>query len=329
MDPDSDLDLAITNYRIDSVSVLKNNGDGTFQAKVGYGVGTGPEHVFCADLDADVDLDLAVADHYSGYVSVLKNNGDGTFQNKVNYPVGDYPWSVSCADLDGDTDLDLALANFGTDDVSLLRNGGDGTFQAKVDYGPVSGPYSAFCADLDGDLDMDLAVANGFGGSASILKNLTQLSGNSPPYPFSLLSPADGDSLSNVVHFHWAAAYDPNLAGQIKYDLHISTSIAFHPDSTLSDTNLTVSQHTTTLEDRGTRYWRVKAKDNLGGETWSNQTWSFHSHYLCGDANGDGVVGPGNVVYLINYLFRNGPAPDPLEKGDVNCDGAVGGGDVV
>ncbi len=48
-----------------------------------------------------------------------------------------------------------------------------------------------------------------------------------------------------------------------------------------------------------------------------------------GDANGDGIIGPGDVVYLINYLFRNGPAPDPLERGDCNCDGEVGPGDVV
>jgi len=51
--------------------------------------------------------------------------------------------------------------------------------------------------------------------------------------------------------------------------------------------------------------------------------------FLRGDANGDGVVEPGDVVHLINYLFRNGSAPDPLESGDCNCDGSVGPGDVV
>jgi M6 family metalloprotease-like protein len=48
-----------------------------------------------------------------------------------------------------------------------------------------------------------------------------------------------------------------------------------------------------------------------------------------GDANGDGVVGPGDVVFIINYLFRSGPPPDPLEAGDCNCDGVVSPGDVV
>jgi hypothetical protein len=48
-----------------------------------------------------------------------------------------------------------------------------------------------------------------------------------------------------------------------------------------------------------------------------------------GDANSDGVVGPGDVVYLINYFFRSGPEPCPMEAGDANCDGIVGPGDIV
>jgi hypothetical protein len=48
-----------------------------------------------------------------------------------------------------------------------------------------------------------------------------------------------------------------------------------------------------------------------------------------GDANGDGAVEPGDVVYLVNYLFRGGASPDPLPAGDCNCDGLVEPGDVV
>jgi hypothetical protein len=51
--------------------------------------------------------------------------------------------------------------------------------------------------------------------------------------------------------------------------------------------------------------------------------------YLRGDASGDGEIGPGDVVYLINYLFKGGPPPSPTEAGDSNCDGTVGTADVV
>jgi hypothetical protein len=50
---------------------------------------------------------------------------------------------------------------------------------------------------------------------------------------------------------------------------------------------------------------------------------------LHGDANADGSIDAGDLVYLQNYLYVGGPAPIPLEAGDVNCDRIVDGGDVV
>jgi hypothetical protein len=51
--------------------------------------------------------------------------------------------------------------------------------------------------------------------------------------------------------------------------------------------------------------------------------------YLTGDPNHNGVIDVSDVVYLINYLFKGGPEPDPLESGDANCDGQVTVSDVV
>ncbi len=51
--------------------------------------------------------------------------------------------------------------------------------------------------------------------------------------------------------------------------------------------------------------------------------------YICGDNNGDEKVSLGDIVYLINYLFKFGPAPVPMEKANVNGDGKVSLGDVV
>jgi hypothetical protein len=50
----------------------------------------------------------------------------------------------------------------------------------------------------------------------------------------------------------------------------------------------------------------------------------------CGDVNNDGIVNLGDVVYLITYVYKGGPAPVPLLcVGDVNHDGIVNLGDVV
>jgi hypothetical protein len=50
------------------------------------------------------------------------------------------------------------------------------------------------------------------------------------------------------------------------------------------------------------------------------------SRYLAsntGDVTGDGAVDLADVVFLINYLFRGGTAPDPLRLGDPNADCVV------
>ncbi len=170
LDGDGDNDLAVANWNNGNVSVLLNNGNGTFAPKVDY-VGNGPYSVFGMDLDKDGDNDLAVADRADGNVSVLLNNGNGTFAPKVDYVVGSQPYSVFSVDLDRDGDNDLVVANFGSGTVSTLLNNGDGQFSPKVEYNAGDGPISVFSADLDGDGDNDLAVANWFSNNVSVLLN--------------------------------------------------------------------------------------------------------------------------------------------------------------
>ncbi len=50
--------------------------------------------------------------------------------------------------------------------------------------------------------------------------------------------------------------------------------------------------------------------------------------YICGDANGDGMISQLDVAFLIAYLHKDGPAPYPLEAGDANGDGTVDQDDV-
>lgn len=67
-------------------------------------------------------------------------------------------------------------------------------------------------------------------------------------------------------------------------------------------------------------------------EVLTEDGWIFQvgPGYLFGDANNDGRVNVTDVVYLINYLFNDGPEPRPLWiVGDVNCDIKVDVVDVV
>jgi parallel beta-helix repeat protein len=51
--------------------------------------------------------------------------------------------------------------------------------------------------------------------------------------------------------------------------------------------------------------------------------------YICGDANGDEKVNLADIVYLVSYVFKHGPAPVPLARGDANGDGKVNIADIV
>jgi hypothetical protein len=48
-----------------------------------------------------------------------------------------------------------------------------------------------------------------------------------------------------------------------------------------------------------------------------------------GDANYDGKLTVSDIVYLISYLFKGGPAPFVLNSGDFNCDGKITVTDVI
>jgi hypothetical protein len=51
--------------------------------------------------------------------------------------------------------------------------------------------------------------------------------------------------------------------------------------------------------------------------------------YLCGDVTRDDSADIGDVVFLVNLVFKYGPLPDPITDGDLNCDGRCNIGDAV
>jgi hypothetical protein len=51
--------------------------------------------------------------------------------------------------------------------------------------------------------------------------------------------------------------------------------------------------------------------------------------FVRGDSNGDGEVNVGDIVCLLNYLFRHDSPPYPMEAGDANRDGEISAADPV
>ena len=57
--------------------------------------------------------------------------------------------------------------------------------------------------------------------------------------------------------------------------------------------------------------------------------WYGGKPFACGDANGTGAVDVADIVYLVAYLFKHGPEPDPLYCANANGDGTVNIADIV
>jgi hypothetical protein len=118
-------DLTVANYgppapQYSTVSILLNNGDGTFQPAVNYLVGEAPQFVAVGDFNASGKADVAVANHWSNAVSILPGNGDGTFQAPVSYYVPSEPDALVIGNFNSHGKRDLAVAD--TLGVTLLSN---------------------------------------------------------------------------------------------------------------------------------------------------------------------------------------------------------------
>jgi len=109
--------------------------------------------------------------------------------------------------------------------------------------------------------------------------------------------------------------------------LILFTSLTFHPQALSQNFKLS----TDCLDSFGGRASSDNFSERVGsggqpGIIGTSQGTSFYglqgyvhtAAFEHGDANANGGVTISDVVYIVNYLFKDGPKPVPLETGDVN-----------
>jgi hypothetical protein len=151
---------------VDTVSVLLNNGDGSFGPAQPITVGDAPSGIAVGDFNHDGHLDLAVANRDSNTVSVLLGNGDGTFQAGTTLTTDAAPSAISTANFNGQLGLVVACSGSNTVDVFL---GQGGTFTGPVSYTVGADPSGLLVQDLNGDGQADIVTANTNDGKVSVL----------------------------------------------------------------------------------------------------------------------------------------------------------------
>lgn len=169
VDGDGNVDVMIANINYapadpglgHNVSVLRGNGDGTFQPAVDYAVGgQTPLDVVAGDVDDDGKVDLITSNYHSHDLSVLIGNGDGSFRPAQHHNVGLLPTSLVLADFNEDGNDDVVVTHGDAMDLGVLLGTGDGGFAAELRYRARGLARSVTVGDFNGDGHADLATAN-------------------------------------------------------------------------------------------------------------------------------------------------------------------------
>jgi M6 family metalloprotease-like protein len=103
------------------------------------------------------------------------------------------------------------------------------------------------------------------------------------------------------------------------------------PDDTLNIFTVLTTVMNDSLPASGDKSTGQLLTNIAKAKQWTNDhvVTLLHTTYVCGDANGDDDVNIADAVFLIAYVFKGGPAPDPPCVGDANGDDDINIGDAV
>ncbi|MGB2698607.1 MAG: dockerin type I domain-containing protein [Candidatus Zixiibacteriota bacterium] len=324
--------------------------DGGFRVDVGSGSVPSAEAKYIESIDScgnrpvvDLDVDVFVAwlGDATMYIEVLVQNNDiSSYQGRVRVYVTEIISSMGWDDTQGNlyafTFLDYAVDRV----VSIYPesswrwiaywNGNDRTDGYGNNFGSITKDnVMVIAAVFNSERHQGYAYPpDRFPFDAYYVDEVAAMEWiNAPPNVPRNPTPEDGatkvwieDDLS------WTGG-DPDDNDTLTYDIYFGTD---------SIPPLVFSNHPDTSYDPGTMmyettyYWQIVAWDNHDTSR-VGPIWLFTAgpEWIIGDCNRDREITISDAVYLLNYILKDGPEPDPVESGNVNCDEEVVINDVV
>jgi hypothetical protein len=342
---DGKLDIISTDHIGDGISILMNTGGGVFEPAVSYYSGDGPKSALPADFDGDGDLDLIVANMRSNSFTYFANDGNGLL-TAVTVPAsyGQAPSYALPVDVDNDGDPDIVSGDLGGNSIHILLNDGLANFGGGGYLQTLETPYFIYAGNLNADNWIDLAVANYSANKVSVfLGTNSDAPDTIAPAAVTNLAPKPNDTTS--VKLSWMAPGDDGWLGLAsQYDIRYSTS-------PLTDANWNAATPAVNSIIPGAPeqmqsgivsglprghniYLAMKAGDEVPNYSGiSNVVMVYLAEgpfsTICGDCNGDNKINIQDITRLINYLWRDGTAPNPWQVCDVNSNGILNIQDVT
>jgi len=331
---DGELDIVYVNGAQRYVAILYGDAGGSFTNELRISTDPyAPRHVACADVDVDGDVDLIVTAgratddqivtlygnqlNPAGYAkrqskidardnaAVAVTSPSGRVVNEVRNTTAAATFNARNANLNDRAD---ALLTFGAIEA------GQYYFDAKPRPEAQAGePFS---------LDYELNGVK-YSLARSVVMPTAGCRFGVPLEEFSSIYPRPGQfSLANPPMLRWSVAGPHNLeiATDVQFTNVVHATVATGP----------VYQVPTPLPvtDTTTYYWRVKPTAASGFDCIYVLNLVAAS-VSCGDVDASGIVNISDGVFVVNYIFGGGPAPQPLSAGDVDCNELVSISDAV
>ncbi|HLP38352.1 FG-GAP-like repeat-containing protein [Lacibacter sp.] len=186
IDGDGKLDIVVSNFVSNTVSVFKNistSGNISFAPKIDFTTATQPAAISITDLDKDGKSDLIINTvNLDGYVSLLRNtssSGTISFAPKTDLQAaGGSIEELRTTDVDGDGKFDIILPNFSLHAITIFRNTsttGNLSFAPLVNISTFTNPDEIEIGDLNNDGKSDIVVGHYADARVLILRNTSSV----------------------------------------------------------------------------------------------------------------------------------------------------------
>jgi hypothetical protein len=166
-------DIVTVNEKTGNISVLINNGDGTFKAPIVFkSGGLKPQGLVIGNFDSHPGLDLAVTNSGSADIAIFSGNDAGGFGTPTFIKTAADPTAIVAGFINGDANEDLVVTNSSLGAITVLLGNGTGGFaptapiKTPIKVGGKD-PVALAVSDFNKDGKADIVTANYGSGNVS------------------------------------------------------------------------------------------------------------------------------------------------------------------